>query len=250
MGRPCASAARPHFPACLRALAEQIDLHPPAARGVEAAERQVDQPFLFRRPAQNHRPVKLVDFALFEQKHQLFQRLADGARARGSRTCPCPADGPVRGRAAGRNASEQNLVRNFRRPWARDGPASPPACRGPISVRREKVVVHKSLPASCGTGYREGTRILRFGRHGRLSQNRKDLRRARALIGTRRRRMSAESKDKAGFLGRLFKMRHAEELVLGAPARDRRRGPSRCSARARARARARACRGNRARTGA
>src|SRR5208283_3996470 len=53
-----------HSPARLRWLALGIDFHPPAARGVEPAQRKVDQSFVFSGAAFDNGPIGLVDAAL------------------------------------------------------------------------------------------------------------------------------------------------------------------------------------------
>ena len=53
----------------------RIGLHPPAAAGIEAPERQIDQAFVLRGLSFDDRPIKLLDLALLEQKAKLFERL-------------------------------------------------------------------------------------------------------------------------------------------------------------------------------
>ena len=68
-----------HFPRGDRRLALRVVLHPPAAGGVLAAERQVDTALVVRRSALHQRPVGLADAARLEQPAELGQRLAVAA---------------------------------------------------------------------------------------------------------------------------------------------------------------------------
>src|SRR4051794_7659807 len=68
-----------HFPRGDRGLALRVVLHPPAAGGVLAAERQVDTALVVRRSALHQRPVGLADAARLEQPAELGQRLAVAA---------------------------------------------------------------------------------------------------------------------------------------------------------------------------
>jgi hypothetical protein len=57
-------------------LAFRIWLLPPAALGVEAAERHVDGAFVLGRAAFDHRPIGFGNLAMLEQKPQRRGRLA------------------------------------------------------------------------------------------------------------------------------------------------------------------------------
>ena len=59
-----------HLPPGDRGLPFRIGLLPPAALGIEAAERQVDYALVFDRAAFDHRPVGLGNPAMLEQKPQ------------------------------------------------------------------------------------------------------------------------------------------------------------------------------------
>ncbi len=68
-----------HLPRRHRRLAMRVRLHPPAARLVELAERNVDAAFLFAGRAFDHRPIGFADLALLEQLAEQRQRLAVAA---------------------------------------------------------------------------------------------------------------------------------------------------------------------------
>ena len=75
--QPCQAIGTAHDgPACLRGRASRVHLHPPAAIRILRCQRQINQPFMFSRPALDNRPIGLADLPAFEQLHQLFQRLA------------------------------------------------------------------------------------------------------------------------------------------------------------------------------
>ena len=71
-----AVAAPQHFPVGHRRLAFRIRLLPPAALGIEAAERQVDGAFVLGRSALDHGPIGLFDLAVLEQQPERGGRLA------------------------------------------------------------------------------------------------------------------------------------------------------------------------------
>jgi hypothetical protein len=69
-------AAPQHFPGGRRWQPFRIRFHPPAASGIEASERQLDRSLVSLRDALNHRPIRLADLAVLEQKPQMSKRLA------------------------------------------------------------------------------------------------------------------------------------------------------------------------------
>src|SRR6266705_4489803 len=71
-----AIAAPQYFPVGDRGLAVGIGLLPPAALGIEAAERHVDHALVLDRAAFDHRPISLGNPAMFEQQAQRRRRLA------------------------------------------------------------------------------------------------------------------------------------------------------------------------------
>src|SRR5262245_9420148 len=71
----------PQYRPCRRRrLAGGIVLHPPAARRVLAAERQLDATLLLTRPPRHHGPIGLADAAGLEQVPELGQGLAMAAK--------------------------------------------------------------------------------------------------------------------------------------------------------------------------
>src|SRR5208283_797336 len=62
-------------PKCFCRDPGRIGFHPPAASGIKAPERQIDQAFVLRGPPYDDGPIDLFDFALLEQKAELFERL-------------------------------------------------------------------------------------------------------------------------------------------------------------------------------
>src|SRR5579885_2633826 len=67
--------ARPapaHPPAGLRRGARRIGFHPPAAAGIEAFERQINQALNLCRAAFDNRPIDLLHLALLEEEAKLF----------------------------------------------------------------------------------------------------------------------------------------------------------------------------------
>src|SRR5664280_655928 len=74
-----AGPASHHLPGCFRRRAMRVRLHPPAARLVEFAERDLDAAFLGVGRALDHRPIGLADLALLEQLAEQCERLAEGA---------------------------------------------------------------------------------------------------------------------------------------------------------------------------
>ena len=67
----------PHYaPAGLRGQAIRVHFHPPAAAGVQLAQRQVNQPLWRLWLAFHQGPIGLGNFTLLEQKAKLFQCLA------------------------------------------------------------------------------------------------------------------------------------------------------------------------------
>lgn len=65
-----------HAPPGFRRQTERIGLHPPTARRVEPAERQIDHSFFFNRAALNDRPIQFVDPTLFEKLTEAFEGFA------------------------------------------------------------------------------------------------------------------------------------------------------------------------------
>src|SRR5579863_4095326 len=99
-------AAAPNAPVSERLLPVRIDLHPPAAPVVEAAERQIDRALFAVRTAGDDRPISLGDPPLLEQKPQCLQRLvvtAENEAARGL------AVEPMRERRLSRQAEPQGV---------------------------------------------------------------------------------------------------------------------------------------------
>ena len=94
-----------HGKARLRGQTFGINLHPPAARGIAAAQRQVDQAGLLIRTAFDNRPIGFVDLALFEQVAERFERLAVTAQHQTARRI---AIEPMRQRRSARQAEFQN----------------------------------------------------------------------------------------------------------------------------------------------
>src|ERR1700689_286005 len=95
-----------HLPPRPRRLAFGVMLHPPAARDVEAAERQRDLTFVCIGGAPDHGPVGLVDGAVLEQLAGLGERLAVTAEHQAAGVVG--AD-PVRPRRRPRQAEAQRV---------------------------------------------------------------------------------------------------------------------------------------------
>src|SRR5579883_59682 len=80
-GQRCKLQKRPpvcpsqHPPMCLGGEPGGIGFHPPAARGIEASKRQIDQAFVLFGATLDDGPIGLRDLSLFEQKAKLFERL-------------------------------------------------------------------------------------------------------------------------------------------------------------------------------
>ena len=143
-----AIAAAQHFPVGDGLLALRIGLLPPAALGVEAAERHVDGAFVLGGAALDHRPIGLGNLAMLEQQVRARRWPCGGGRAPGSRRYRCRADGPEPAVAAGRIAARRRKLPDWRRPWGRDAPAARPACRSPASSRRDGARGPGFLPRS------------------------------------------------------------------------------------------------------
>ena len=75
-GETRVGAAPEHAPCGARRQAERVGPHPPAARGVEPPQRQVDLAFLALRRALDDGPIGLADASRFEQLAEPLQRLA------------------------------------------------------------------------------------------------------------------------------------------------------------------------------
>src|SRR5580692_12581932 len=71
-----AVAATTHLPVGNSLLPLRIGLLPPAALGVEPAERHVDDAFILGRAAFDDRPVGFGDLAMLEQQAERRRRLA------------------------------------------------------------------------------------------------------------------------------------------------------------------------------
>ena len=118
LGRPTpdrhgpASRLRPpqHLPRGHGRLALRVVLHPPAAGGVLAAEREVDAALVFHRPALHHRPIGLGDAPALEQPAELGQRLAVAAEHEAARRV---AIEPMRERGRARQAEPQRAEMVF-----------------------------------------------------------------------------------------------------------------------------------------
>ena len=110
-GAPLWRLSAPHdAPGALRGQTQRIDLHPPAARGVEPAQRQVDKAGIAFRVAIHNRPIGLGNFAPLEQFPQLLQSLAMATQHQAARGVPVEAMGEG-GRA--RQAEAQGLEMGF-----------------------------------------------------------------------------------------------------------------------------------------
>src|SRR5689334_14744974 len=72
-------AAAHHLPVGDRLLPFRIRLLPPAALGIEPAERHVDGSFVFSGAALDHGPVGLADLAVLEEQAERGGRLAMAA---------------------------------------------------------------------------------------------------------------------------------------------------------------------------
>ena len=99
-----------HLPRGHGGLAVRIVLHPPAAGGVLAAEREVDAALVFRRPALHHRPIGFGDAPALEQPAELGQRLAVAAEHEAARGV---AIEPMRERGRARQAEPQRAEMVF-----------------------------------------------------------------------------------------------------------------------------------------
>ena len=64
------------FPACLGFQPIRIDFHPPTAGGIKAAERQIDEAFIFNRPAFDDGPIGLFHQSFAEEAGKIIERLA------------------------------------------------------------------------------------------------------------------------------------------------------------------------------
>ena len=95
-----------HSPFRLRGLALRIDFHPPAARGVQPPEREVDEAAFFAWRALDNRPIGLGDLALLEQEAKLFQRLMMAPKHEAARSL---AIQPMRQRGPARQAEPQRV---------------------------------------------------------------------------------------------------------------------------------------------
>ena len=99
-----------HLPRGHGGLALRVVLHPPAAGGVLAAEREVDAALVFHRPALHHRPIGLGDAPALEQPAELGQRLAVAAEHEAARRV---AIEPMRERGRARQAEPQRAEMVF-----------------------------------------------------------------------------------------------------------------------------------------
>jgi hypothetical protein len=103
-------AAPEYTPARARRSPKRIDTHPPAAIGIEAAERLVDFALVGGRIAFHDGPISFLDASLLEELHQPLQSLAMAAENKASR---CVAVEPVRQSGAPRQAEAQRVEIGF-----------------------------------------------------------------------------------------------------------------------------------------
>ena len=152
--RRLAPAAAPFdAPARLRRQAGGIDLHPPAARRVEPAERPVDQALLGPGAADDDRPIGLGDLALLEQQAELFQRLVMAPEHQAARGVAVEAMGE---RGLARQAEAQGVEIVFEI-GAALGAAMHRDPRGLVEDQHQAVAIEQ--PRSCF-----------FGRHGVIAR--------------------------------------------------------------------------------
>src|SRR6266511_2399182 len=120
-----------HSPGGDRRLTGGIMLHPPAARGVLAAEGKVDAALVLRRSARDHCPIALADASVLEQPPERRQRLAMAAE---HKTAGSVAIEPMRQRRRARQPETQRVEIVFQ---------TLAAFRPPVNRQTRRLVDHQ-----------------------------------------------------------------------------------------------------------
>lgn len=181
-----------HLPAGLGGQSQRIDLHPPAARRIEPAKRQIDQPFRLLRTVLDDSPIELVHLPVLEQFTQLFQSLMVSSQDQAAGRVAIEPMGE-RGRA--RQAEAQRIEIGFQI-FAAFRALMHGDARRFVDHEHQTVAIKKAI-------------IKFFRRHGEQAIEARRM--AVKPVQVKRSRwtqsegeMSDDEKKKPGFFGRLF----------------------------------------------